>query len=869
MSCVVQQACFLTDSWKEYTPHHKVENQALSSTLAVNLNVKTVVSHGSSLGRHILLQAATPWDLNSGKETCCGIWQSVSGSWNLKPEEGSSKFHKRSSLEELFIWTQVPARHPPDLSCKQDRIVHEVYDSRLSSTTPESLAVGGGDSGGNGNDQGSGGGSNGGGRGWEGEEGEEGGEGEGGWNRWWFTRGGNLALALSTVGIKGGLSVPVDNLVPGKKYTCTGVEAITSHGKKVDRSVYGDFSITLGSAFTKADLERLVQELLSTGWFTAVKAGCRMDPKGRDAATVVVELTEVEYPRLKRVKCVNVGPSVAEGKWSKYEEGKGMERECHIPPTLQGELSAWLAKQPRVTQETLSSLQTELEQWYSSHGYVLAKVKHFNFLDSELVCNVVEGDITRPTPSTREVLLSLAPDKGWAGHRVQVQFIKPTGDLARSGGTNNAIILRELPRSLQTGAVFNMRACREGLQNLVRMQLFERTDMVPRPDELLGDDGVVLDVVVKERRMESAEVELDWSLAAAQPGGKPALASIVPGGSVFVEKRNMGGVNKSIYATVTTSNLLQPQDDLGFKVEYTKPYIDGVHHPRNRSLQLLAFNSRRVSPVFAETTASEDNLCVYVDRVGGKANIIERLTSQSFLTAGVVLEEVRTRDETGALCTQACRTLPNGELTENGPPTSHSDRGRDRLMFLQANLTRDTTFLFNGTPVGSRDILQVDQGLGIGSKRPFFNKWQLSLSRFIQLVPTWKQKRAPPPVLVLHGRAGGCRGDLLPYDAFVLGGPHSVRGYTLGELGASRKFLEVATELRVPIGSRQVYLFGEYGTDLGSSAHVRGNPTAFYHKAGSGACYGVGTRVGAVRIEWVKDCNAGEGAVFARFGERF
>jgi hemolysin activation/secretion protein len=39
---------------------------------------------------------------------------------------------------------------------------------------------------------------------------------------------------------------------------------------------------------------------------------------------------------------------------------------------------------------------------------------------------------------------------------------------------------------------------------------------------------------------------------------------------------------------------------------------------------------------------------------------------------------------------------------------------------------------------------------------------------------------------VLHAKAGNAFGDLGSYDYFTLGGPHSVRGYSPGELGACR-----------------------------------------------------------------------------------
>ncbi len=73
----------------------------------------------------------------------------------------------------------------------------------------------------------------------------------------------------------------------------------------------------------------------------------------------------------------------------------------------------------------------------------------------------------------------------------------------------------------------------------------------------------------------------------------------------------------------------------------------------------------------------------------------------------MVLEEVTTRDETSAICTNGARALPSGALTMDGPPTSHSDTGIDRVAFLQGNFTHDNTQFVNGTPVGARDIFQV------------------------------------------------------------------------------------------------------------------------------------------------------------------
>ena len=80
---------------------------------------------------------------------------------------------------------------------------------------------------------------------------------------------------------------------------------------------------------------------------------------------------------------------------------------------------------------------------------------------------------------------------------------------------------------------------------------------------------------------------------------------------------------------------------------------------------------------------------------------------------------------------------------------------------------------------------------------------------------------------------------------------------------------QLAGELRIPVHTTHAYLFGELGTDLGSSKTVPGNPTEYFRRAGIGASYGAGIRLGSVRTEYVRDCNNGTGSLFLRFGERF
>ncbi|RWW64562.1 hypothetical protein BHE74_00028206 [Ensete ventricosum] len=335
---------------------------------------------------------------------------------------------------------------------------------------------------------------------------------------------------------------------------------------------------------------------------------------------------------------------------------------------------------------------------------------------------------------------------------------------------------------LRPGHVFNIEAGKQALRNINSLALFSNIEVNPRPDEK-NEGGIIVEIKLREMDQKSAEVSTEWSIVPGRDG-RPTLASVQPGGTVSFEHRNIKGLNRSIVGSVTSSNLLNPQDDLSFKLEYVHPYLDGVTNTRNRTFRTSCFNSRKLSPVFTGGPGVDEVPPVWIDR---------SFNRQSKFTYGLVMEEITTRDETTSICTHGARVLPSGGLSMDGPPTTLSGTGIDRMAFAQANITRDNTKFLNGAIIGERDVFQLDQGLGIGSNFPFFNRHQLTLTRFLPLMKVEEGiGKSPPPVLVLHGHYGGCVGDLPSYDAFTLGGPYSVRGYNMGELGACRNILEVS-----------------------------------------------------------------------------
>ncbi|KAK6935809.1 Bacterial surface antigen (D15) [Dillenia turbinata] len=622
-------------------------------------------------------------------------------------------------------------------------------------------------------------------------------------------------------------------------------------------------SIRPGGIYTKAQLQKELETLATCGMFEKVDLEGKTNPDGTIGVTI--SFTESTWQSADKFRCINVGlmpqtkpiemdPDMTDKEKMDYYRSQEKDyrrridraRPCLLPMSVHREVLQMLRQQGKVSARMLQKIRDRVQKWYHDEGYACAQVVNFGNLNTkEVVCEVVEGDITQ----------------------LVIQFQDKLGNVCE-GNTQLPVVRRELPKLLRQGHVFNIEAGKQALRNINSLALFSNIEVNPRPDEK-NEGGIIVEIKLKELEQKSAEVSTEWSIVPGR-NGRPTLASIQPGGTVSFEHRNIKGLNRSILGSVTTSNFFNPQDDLAFKLEYVHPYVDGVYNPRNRTFRASCFNSRKLSPVFTGGPGVDEVPPIWVDRAGVKANITENFTRQSKFTYGLVMEEITTRDESSHISPNGQRVLPSGGISADGPPTTLSGTGVDRMAFAQANITRDNTKFVNGAIVGERNVFQLDQGLGIGSKFPFFNRHQLTLTRFIQLMQVEEGAgKAPPPVLVLHGHYGGCVGDLPSYDAFTLGGPYSVRGYNMGELGAARNILELATELRIPIRNTHVYGFVEHGNDLGSSKDVKGNPTEVYRRMGHGSSYGVGVKLGLVRAEYAVDHNSGTGSLFFRFGERF
>ncbi len=216
----------------------------------------------------------------------------------------------------------------------------------------------------------------------------------------------------------------------------------------------------------------------------------------------------------------------------------------------------------------------------------------------------------------------------------------------------------------------------------------------------------------------------------------------------------------------------------------------------------------------------------------------------------------------------------DGEISpedELGNDLSFSGDGTDDLLTLQAGAVRDRRNDPLRPTSGSLVRFGVEQSVPIGSGNILLSRFRGSYSRYIPV--NFINFSDGPQALAFNVQGGTVLGDLPPYEAFLLGGSNSVRGYDEGDLGSGRSFVQATAEYRFPVFSIVGgALFFDVGTDLGSGNNVPGDPAGVRGKSGSGFGYGVGVRVqsplGPIRIDY-GFTDEGDSRLHFGIGERF
>lgn len=476
---------------------------------------------------------------------------------------------------------------------------------------------------------------------------------------------------------------------------------------------------------------------------------------------------------------------------------------------------------------------TEINEWYSNNGYDLAQV-------------VGSPEVSEDGTVTLIVAEGVIED-------VQVQFFdeenKPT-----DGRTRDFIVTREV--ELKPGDVFNRNTAQRDLQRVFGLGLFEDVRLSFSP----GSDPsqVVVNVEV---------VESSTGSVAAGAGISSASGLF---GTISYQQQNLGGNNQILGAELQVGTR-----DLLFDVNFTNPWI--ATDPYRTSYTVNGFRRRSISLVYdgddssIRTEDGDDRPRIV--RTGGGVVFSRPLAESPYdrpkwtLSTGLQYQHVTVRNADGDLS-------PTAREEDDSINLAFSDSGIDDLFLLRFGASQD----FRNDPLqptsGYVVRLGMEQSIPLGSGNILLNRVRGSYSYYIPVgLLKFDFMRDKPQALAFNVQAGTILGDLPPYEAFVLGGSNSVRGYGEGELGSARSYVQATAEYRFPIYSVVGgAFFFDVGSDLGSGSAVPGNPSGIRDLPGSGYGYGLGIRVqsplGPIRIDYGFN-DSGDSRLHFGIGERF
>ena len=472
----------------------------------------------------------------------------------------------------------------------------------------------------------------------------------------------------------------------------------------------------------------------------------------------------------------------------------------------------------------------KVNEWYSENGYELAQV-------------VGSPEVSPDGTVTLIVAEGIIED-------IQVQFFDEDNEPAE-GVTRDFIVTREV--QLKPGDVFKRNIAQRDLQRVFGLGLFEDVRLSFSPGE--DPSKVVINVEVVESNTGSVSAGAGFSSSSGLFG------------TISYQQQNLGGNNQTIGGEFQIG-----ERELLFDLNFTDPWIGG--DPYRTSHNLNIFRRRSISLVFDgdnnDIRTFNGNDSPRVVRTGGGVNFARPLADNPFtraewnLSTGFQYQRVQLKNSDGDIA-------PKSRIEDGFKNLAFSDSGEDDLFIFRFGATRDRRNNRLQPTRGSLLRLGLDQSVPIGSGTIALSRIRATYSYYIPV--GFLNFSKGPQALAFNAQAGTVIGDLPPYEAFVIGGSNSVRGYREGELGSGRSYFQATAEYRFPI-FRIVggALFFDYGSVLGTDADVPGKPSIERGLPGNGFGYGGGVRIqsplGPIRIDYgIND--EGDSRIHFGIGERF
>ncbi|MDJ0509562.1 MAG: BamA/TamA family outer membrane protein [Crocosphaera sp.] len=586
---------------------------------------------------------------------------------------------------------------------------------------------------------------------------------------------------------------------------------------ELENLVYNTVQTRPGRTATRSQLQEDVNAIYATGFFANVQVLPADTPLGVQI-TYKVELN----PVLEQV-VVSTVPDV--------------EDQRVLPPeTVQEIFGEQYGK--TLNLRDLQDGIKQVNEWYAEQGFDLAQV------------------IGSPEVS-EDGIVTLIIAEGVI-ENIEVRFFDAE-DESVDGRTRDFIVTREM--QLQPGRVFNRRTAQFDLQRIFGLGLFEDVRISFSPGE--DPREVIVNVDVVEGNT--------GSLAA----GTGISSSSGLFGTVSYQEQNLGGNGQTLGGEVQLG-----ERELLLDVSFTDPWIAG--DPFRTAYTVNGFRRRTISLVFDGDDTSIRTFNGFdsprVIRTGGGISFARPLADDPFtkpdwrFTAGVNYQRVQIENADGDIAPFSAPI--NGFDSQ---PLAFSDSGRDDLFTLTFAAAQD----FRNNPLrptsGHLIRLGVEQTLPVGSGSIAFTRLRGNYSYYIPVdfidLGFIDEDQPKPQAFAFNVQAGTVIEDLPPYEAFVIGGSNSVRGYAEGELGNGRSYFQATAEYRFPIiPAVGAAIFFDYGSTIKSQRSVRGIPGVVRGLPSDGYGYGIGVRiqspVGPIRVDYgVND--EGDSRIHFGIGERF
>ncbi len=595
-------------------------------------------------------------------------------------------------------------------------------------------------------------------------------------------------------------------------------------GRKLELAAYDSMSIKPGSIVDNQILNRDLNAIYASGWFSGIKIKSQEGPLG-----VRLIVNVVPNPILKKVE---------------LQPNNSLISNEYIDDIFKNFYGTTL---------NLNELQNKIEiikKRYESQGYSLARIKGPDRISENgtVTLNVSEGIISD----------------------VQFRFQGSDGEAIidgkpRKGKTKDWVIEREL--KTQPGTIFNRKILQADINRLYATSLFDDVKVSLGPDSL-NPGQVIIYLDLSEQRTGSLTGGLGYSNSSGI-FASIGLQETNTLGRAWSTKVNL---NFGEYSTTYNFSLFDPwiKGDK-YKTSFRTNFFLSRDYPQ----EFKSEDNGRIYAVDDTNTSTTDSFSsIVLEKSGGGFSFSRPLNGgDPFKVAkwrvltGMNFKKVKLIDGDGNKKPYGDLTPTTGNISDiiciGFTPSDGTCPNENILVSVIASTSRNNLNNSVNPTSGNKLTFGTEQFVSMGDKSPTFNRMRASYSyfiptRFINLTKKCKSSNATsedcPQAIGFQLKAGTIVGDLPPYEAFCMGGTSSVRGWGSCDLAVSKSFVEGTVEYRFPIWRMlSGALFADAGSDLGSQEDVPGKPGKLLQKSGSGYSFGgsVGlkTPIGPLRLD--------------------